>query len=371
MDPAPTNRSIVQFRPGFAGGTFLIVILLLAVVEAVIRVGRVQDALPIRTHYHEPGVVRRVESLDRVLKQYGHIDVLFAGSSVVRCNIRPIEFDSLVADNGRLVSFNVGMSGLWPRAVHLYLKDLWLPKARPRMVVQGIRYGELVDSPRARKFDDIVHGSIESAWTDGGTGGRLKAAAYEQLHLLQYRGTWPSWLMRYRNGTPNEYEEDELRVVTDPRGWTPRTPTLDVVLAAHRLDKEKPNPAIVDLRSIAEPLDDIKASARESRRMGAEYVLLNVPEHAFRWSGPDGRARYATYLNTLRTLADSEGFSFVDVTGGDPEQFAAVDEYSDYHHMSPRGAERFTRLIAAEFASRVHALLAEPAGPSKVAVATP
>jgi hypothetical protein len=38
---------------------------------------------------------------------------------------------------------------------------------------------------------------------------------------------------------------------------------------------------------------------------------------------------------------------FVDVTGGDPFAFNRDDEYSDYHHMTPEGARRFTTLLAA------------------------
>lgn len=373
MPNSSGHTQAIQFSPRLASATFLIVVALLAAAELVVRFTPVERALPIRTHYHEPGVVRRVEALQRVVAEHGRVDVLFVGSSIVRCNIRPLDFDALVSKRGDFVSFNAGLSGLWPRAVRLYLDALWLPQARPRVVVQGIRYGELVASPRARKYDDIVRGAIESAWVEGGRLGRAKAELFERVHLLQYRGTWPSWLLRYRNGSQGEIEEDELRVVTDPRGWTPRTPTLDVVLAAHRLDREQPNPSIEDPASVADALAEIRGAALAARRHGAEYVLLNVPEHAFRWSGADGRARYASYLKTLRQLADAERFSFVDVTEGDPTRFSSLAEYSDYHHMSPAGAERFTRLVAAEFGPRLQSLRLRDfaAPPPRTVAATP
>src|SRR4051812_11145872 len=331
--------------------TVLGVVLVLGALEAALRSSTVMAALPVRTHFHEPGVVTRMDALDQTIRQYGRVDVLFVGSSIVRCNIRPDQFDALImAERGeRFVSFNAGLSGLWPDAVRLYLEDLWLPVAHPRVVVQGIRLGELLPSTHARKYADIVNGAIESSWTEAGSIGRLRAMAFEDVHLLQYRGTWPAWLLAYRNGRPGAEQEDERRVFTDSRGWTPRTPTLDVVLARHLLDKERPNPAIADSRTIAGAVDAIRASFRATTRSGAEYVLLNVPEHAFRWSGADGRARYASYLNVLQQLADAEGFRFIDVTGGDPGQFAAPADYSDYHHMSPEGAQRFTRLVAGAF----------------------
>jgi hypothetical protein len=321
---------------------------LLAATEGVLRIRAVEQALPIRTHLHEPGVVVRLQALDRVLRRYGRIDVLFVGSSVVRCNINPLVFDAAV-EHGRfpgIVSFNVGMSGLWPAAVRLYLENLWLPRARPKVVVQGIRYGELFPSTRARSYADISSGALESSWERGGVAGRLRGAAFAHLRVLQYRGALPSWLMRYRTGRPGAIDEDEVRVYTDPRGWTPRTPTLDVVLARNLLRGEKPNPALVDRGPCKEALEAIRRSFRAARRAGAEYLLVNVPEHAFRWSGPDGRDRYASYLRAMGDLADQEGFTFIDVSDGNPSQFASMNEYSDYHHMSPAGAARFTTMLA-------------------------
>jgi hypothetical protein len=340
---APTR--LVKSR---AATTAIVVVALLAGIEAALRIPAVEQVLPIRTHLHEPGVVLRLKALDRVLQRYGRIDVLFVGSSVVRCNISPLVFDAVIERDRRpgIVSFNAGMSGLWPAAVRLYLENLWLPRARPRVVVQGIRYGELFPSTRARSYADISSGALESSWERGGIAGRVRAAAFEHLRILQYRGALPSWLMRYRTGRPGPIEEDELRVYTDPRGWTPRTPTLDVVLARNLLDGEKPNPALVDRRPCKEALEAIRRSARSARQMGAQYLLVNVPEHAFRWSGPDGRERYASYLRAMQDVADEEGFTFIDVSDGNPSRFESASEYSDYHHMSPTGAARFTRMLA-------------------------
>src|SRR5690242_7379732 len=125
-----------------------VVVLLLGVIEIALRIPAVERALPIRTYLHEPGAVVRLEKLENVRRQYRRIDVLFVGSSVVRCNIRPLLFDALLAGApaGGPVSFNAGLSGMWPAGVRLYLEGLWLAEARPRIVAQGIRYGELFPS---------------------------------------------------------------------------------------------------------------------------------------------------------------------------------------------------------------------------------
>ena len=69
---------------------------LLIVAELILRTPIVMSLLPIRTHYHEAGIVRRVEALERVLAERGSIDILFVGSSIVRCNIQPLDFDRAV-----------------------------------------------------------------------------------------------------------------------------------------------------------------------------------------------------------------------------------------------------------------------------------
>jgi hypothetical protein len=338
------------------------ILLLLAALEGTLRLPAVRDALPIRTHYHEPGVVVRVQTLEQLLAGEGHVDVLFAGSSIVRCNISPMIFDPLVDEDGQhhLVSFNAGMSGLWPAAVRLYLEDLWLPVARPRVVIQGIRYGELLPSARARSYEDISRAVVESSWEERGRLSMVRARLFERLRLLQYRGTLSSWMMRYRNGRPDPIVEDDVRVFTDPRGWTPRTPTLDVALARRLLRNEQPNGMLRDSREFRDALEAIRRSFRATRRFGAQYILVNVPEHAFRWSGPDGRERYETYLGALAQLARAEGFPFVDVTGGNPGLFSSPLDYSDYHHMSPAGARRFTTLLAVEVRSRYAGMLPPP-----------
>jgi hypothetical protein len=82
------------------------------------------------------------------------------------------------------------------------------------------------------------------------------------------------------------------------------------------------------------------------RESGAQFMLVNVPEFAERWPGPAGADRYRRYLATLQQFAENEGFPFIDVTNGDPAAFANEREFSDYYHMSPIGAKRFTTELA-------------------------
>ena len=310
--------------------------------------------LPIRTHYHEAGIVRRVEALERVLAERGSIDILFVGSSIVRCNIQPLDFDRAVMGRGlRAVSFNGGLSGLWPKAVALYVQHLWLPKAHPTIVVQGIRFGELHSSPRARRETAILAGPLESRWETHGPFRNAEIAALERIHLLQYRGTLPRWLGSYEGGAPGQDLDDDGRITTDARGWTPRLPTLDVALSRGLLKTEAPYSAPIHDAETEAALASVAHTAELCRRANVRYVLVNVPEHAFRWSTPGGAERYGEYIDTLRTLAAAQSFEFIDVTNRDPRRFANDAEYSDYHHMSPAGAHRFTLMLASELGRRL------------------
>jgi len=338
-------------------------VLMLAAVEGFLRVPAVAARLPLPTHFNEPDVALRVRTLDalKAHENIDHVDVLFIGSSIVRCNIRPDLFDQAIAREAHtsVVSFNAGLSGLWPAGVELYTEHLWLPHARPRIVLQGIRYGEVVAPSPTRRFEEIVTGAVESAWSTGGGSGRVKAAAFEHLRLLQYRGIWVDWLQRYENGRGDAPVADELRVFTDERGWTPRLPTLDVVRARNLLAAERPYTAQPEQTPRADALDAIRQTSRVVRRSGAEYALVNVPEHSFRWSGRDGLLRYRDYIAALKRLADEEAFEFIDVTAGATNQFSRDADYSDYHHMSPEGAGRFTLMLATALSASA---AAEPAG---------
>jgi hypothetical protein len=181
----------------------------------------------------------------------------------------------------------------------------------------------------------------------------VEIAALERVHLLQYHGTLPRWLSSYQGGAPGRDLDDERRVNTDPRGWTPHLPTLDVTLSRGLLRAEVPYTAPIKDAETEAALASIAHAAELCRRAHVKYVLVNVPEHAFRWSAPDGPQRYTDYLDSVRSLAQSMSFEFIDVTHGNPRLFANDADYSDYHHMSPAGAHRFTLLLASELRTRL------------------
>jgi hypothetical protein len=330
--------------------------LLLAGAEGLLRVPSIQSRLPTRTHYYNSGVVIREDALKRTLAVDGHVDVLFIGSSIVRTNIQPLTYDALTTSGGcgRLVSFNAGLSGLWPSAVALYLEHVWLRLAKPRLVVQGIRYPELAATTHALRPDQVFSGTVEAGWANATWSERLYGVAAANLRLLQYRGALGGVLQRYVNGRPGPISTEDAESVIDPRGYTPRLPTLR---------EAKARGAAVTLEPIGEEVcardgcrvgfEALRRAIASTHRSDADYVLVNIPEHSTRWGGRDGQRRYRDYLAAVQDFAESNGVPFIDPTDGNSHMFEDDEEYSDLYHMSPAGAERLTSILAARIDLRL------------------
>jgi hypothetical protein len=339
--------------PSVSRGRVVVVSLVLALVavEAALRVPAVRDSLPERRIYYDPAVSVRLDALDNVLREHGRVDVLFAGSSIIRTNVRPLVFDSLIeAGTGeQVVSFNTGMLGLWPAGTHLYLERVWLPEVQPAIVVQGIRYAELRATTYALKEDQFFGGVIERGWGDAGWTDRTVSWATGRFRLLQYRGVLPARLHAWLQGRPGEPDLDGRSAVNE-RGFGERWPLLPDTRARGLLDDAE----VYDDPCVEGGCDVGLAAIRRAHALvaehGAEFVLVDVPEFAARWPGEAGAERYRSYLATLQRLADEEGFRFIDITRGNPAHFSDEREFSDYYHMSPIGATRFTSELAAVLA---------------------
>lgn len=343
----------MRAAPSGSRGRVVVVLLVLALVgvEAALRVPAVRDRLPERRIYYDPAVSIRLDALDNVLRDSGRVDVLFAGSSIVRTNVRPLVFDSLIeAGTGeQVVSFNTGMLGLWPAGTHLYLERVWLPEVQPAIVVQGIRYGELRATTYALAEDQFFGGVIERGWRDAGWIDRAVSWATGRLRLLQYRGVLPVRLHAWLQGRPGEPDIDGRSAVNE-RGFNERWPLLPDTRARGLLDDTEAydDPCVEDGCEVG--FAAIRRTHALVAEQGADFVLVNVPEFAARWPGEAGAERYRSYLATLQQLADEEGFLFIDVTRGNPLHFADEREFSDYYHMSPIGAKRFTTELAVALA---------------------
>jgi hypothetical protein len=349
-DPRPVVRDIERRWRTFA----IVVLTLLVAAEVALRFPEVRSVLPPRTHYYHPAIAQRIDALERVMRLYHRVDVLFIGSSIVVTNVHPLVFDSVLGRRpNELVSFNAGLYGLWPTSVHLYAEHVWLPLTRPRVVVQGVRYPEIAATTHAKNETQVWSGRIERSWREAGLLTRLHAAVVSRVTLLQYHGALTRLLQRLRHGRIGAVsdEDDEY----DVRGYAPRgaPPTESI----DSWEADLPNDGTCTADRCAVGFAALRRAIVAVRARGAEYVLVNVPEHAARWRGADGVERYRHYVESLRRFAAAERVGFIDPTDGDPFRFAATP-YSDLAHMTAAGSRQFTRELAGRMAPIVETALA-------------
>jgi hypothetical protein len=323
------------------------VLLLLGTVELALRFPEVRRRLPPRTHYYHPAISTRLDALERIAADKQRVDVLFIGSSIVLTNVHPQVFDAVSGGRPGPISFNLGLPGLWPTSVHLYAEHLWLPRARPRLVVQGIRYPELAVTTHAKHETQVWTGTIEPSWRDDDVMTKLRAMLVSHVYLLQYRGAITRVLERYRDGwsDPNDFEWDHAY---EKRGHEPILDTQATPIETWEADL--PNEGVCDRSRCEVGFGALRRTIAAARAVGSEYVLLNVPEHASRWRGAEGLVRYQHYVGQLRAFAAAEGVEFVDPTEGNPFRFESTP-YADFAHMTEAGSRLFTRTVALQIGS--------------------
>lgn len=331
----------------------LLVLLALAGIETALRLPQVRALLPARTHFYHPAVTRRIDVLERTLMVHQRVDVLFIGSSIVLTNVHPLIFDHLLHDAARpVVSFNAGLPGLWPTSVQLYLEHLWLPMARPRLVIQGVRYPELAARTHAKNDDQVWSGRVEAGWGEAGPLTRAFSAAASRLHLLQYRGAMVTLFQLFRDGRPGDtHMEEEERV--GARGYAPLGGPAQALI---EMTPDLPNDGTCDGGACEVGFAALRRAIAASRAAGAAYVLLNVPEHGLRWRDPESAVRYTRYIEGLHAFAEHEGVPFIDPTDGDASRFDAMP-YNDLAHMTASGARTFTAVVASRMTPVVIATL--------------
>ena len=316
-------------------------------IELMMRTETVYRGLPLARPYYTFDVTRRIHDLERLVAEEGRLDVLFVGSSATRAAIDPKHFDEELrrTKRGDVVSFNGGMSSMYPSGAKLYLEHVWLERARPRFVLHGIREAELAS--RAKRPNYLRHGRIEALWLQGSPIAALQAALLDELKLLQYRGTLNTVLSRAKDGEPWHIRE-RGESVSDERGFRREKRPLAKTRrrGSKRLWKYGGKP---EDERYARSLPALEAMHELCKRSGATYVLVNLPEHPERFGKRYGPAFFDDYHRRTRAWARARGVALLDVTDAQLGAFADDRWYSDYHHLSPEGAEHFTEMLAARF----------------------
>jgi hypothetical protein len=288
-------------------------------------------------------VSRRLQHLERLIHQRGRLDVLFIGSSAVRADISPSVFDAVASEKlgRRVVSFNGGFSKMYPTGAVLYVENLWLRRTRPRLLVQGVREAELASQQHSPMY--LKHGRLESLWMSEDPWDRLEAKMVGDLRLLQYQGALAKIVARLAvGGAINVRERGEM--VTNALGYRAERGSLSRNHGRNKRNwryDSQPKPDRYRRALLA--IEHIHALCEAA---GIQYVLVHLPEHPTRFETSVGPRVWADYKSRIRAFAAQQNIPYVDVTHGELDVFGRARYFSDFHHMRPEGAERFSSMLA-------------------------
>jgi hypothetical protein len=330
----------------------LVALAVVVLVEVLLRLPQAEATLGAPELFYHPGVQERMDALERTQSAYGPVDILFVGSSVVRTNLRPFDFDAALAAAGyEVVSFNGGLSSMEIDPARVYLENLWLPRAEPGMVVQAVRYEDLVDAEPATEFEPFESGRYEKLWVSDSPMARLQTAALDNLRLVQYAGLLTEALVS--PATARGVQGFSI----DDRGFNSTQRHLEDVRRELAIEDIPGGPAAsrgyaasLDPVVFADGFEMLEATIEAVRAAGAAYVMVNMPEHGDKFlPHPHGQARYSIYVEELRTFAARHGVPFIDLSGGDLRAFQDDTLFADFHHMTPEAALTLTQDLAEAF----------------------
>ena len=333
-----------QFRFNLFSRVVIVTSALLLFAEMLLHLDEVRKFLPEPRPYYSDNVEKRLRALRNTIEEKGKVDLLFIGSSIVRTNFRPLPFDEAIFEETGIpvVSFNGGFSDLAPDRVRLYLENFFLKYASLRIVLQGIRYPELAGSSEAEDYKRFRKGCIERAWLDQSLFGKLKVFAMENIQLLYYKGMLTAALQRF-------YSFNRSIFKIDARGYNMTGgSSLSDAKRKSRIDAiEPPYSGTHTLNKDHKGFLHLKRTINICKNHGIVYILVNVPEHGDKFLNTvEGKNIYKMYISELKKFAEHESILLIDITNGSPESYRNYDDYSDYHHMSAAGADRFTKELA-------------------------
>jgi hypothetical protein len=325
------------------------ILVVAGIAGAVLLVGEVgvralEPALPEPEIWPDDATTVKVEQMDEL----DCADVVVVGNSVARDDLRPAVLD----DELGVVAYNAALDAASARQVQRWLPDQVLPRLDPAAVVWIVTSPDLNDgAPAGQAAFDSYRSS------PGGRDdllGRLQRPLTEHVALVRNRAalTDPAALGRavsdrFAGEDAPRVADDGLPGVLGPSGEGVSRQDLtyvedDPVVAGFVRDQLLAEYEVGDhqLDAAAGAVDDLQHD-------GVEVVLVIPPvTEEFVALHPDGRDSFDEYRTAVSDLAAEQGVTLLDHSAeGDESWFA------DTHHLNGRGADEYTRQLAAELAT--------------------
>jgi hypothetical protein len=326
----------------------LLVLAILIGLELLLHQETVQNVLPSPIPYYDSEVEMRRVALERFLKKYDQPDILFIGSSVVRSDISPVLFDSVYQSitNQTIHSFGGGLSDLDPDPVAFYFNYFWIPKCKPKAIVQTIRYEELSSPFTADNYKPFKNSLIEPLWLKNTWFHKTKIYLIEHIKLFYYSGSLTEFL-RYPRWPMNR----PIKHPIDSRGWSPMTLEIDKAIKQGYLKGDYRYNNDLAGENCEHNLKALQEIIAYCHQEGIPYVLINIPEHPTRFAPElNGIEKYQTYLEILQKFSQENNIPFIDITNGNPAYYPDNSYFSDYYHLMGSAAKQFTSELAHAYA---------------------
>ena len=329
---------------------FLFVLVIGGLAEVLIR------WVVVNTNYHETpskGFDRyilelKLNRLDNLVEDLGHVDVIFLGSSMVHRGLDPKLFQREIytATNHTITAFNLGIPGIKSKDAASIAKVL-VQKYKPKLIIYGIS---------VRDFD----GQYEASGISDNPWVRYELGNFNLDGWLREKSLAYQYYLVYRNWMKVDFDEQIKQ-----RRYYDRVITAKGFLNSDNVLQEDPEAwkesAIKSYENYF--LDPSYVNAVEIilqlQKLGTKIVIVEMPvQTEFIQYYPHQTKDQEQFIQAIQTVVSSFDSPFLPTTG-----LVTLPENGWYskNHLNSIGADVFTRWLAHELVTSttiVQALIA-------------
>lgn len=311
--------------------------------------------------WHSQDLSEKLDLADELAAATDGLEVVFTGNSRAEFGFNP-----RLLQNEGISAFNFGLAGISVPVQCLLVREVIVPRYRPRVLVWGVTPRDLnAGSPYIRRqTEQILSSPAEKALNRGGVGGWFAFQAMQNSALIAYRHNVQAWLDvvtaddcpeslsdledRYALNSDQVEAIREEGLLTPPKeygfnalGHRP----CHGVYAGHRSNYYYK--VLQSYRVSEEWRREFAATLAWCRGQGVEVLVVNFPSHPAFWSyTPRPEDVNREYLAAVTSACRQGGATFIDYEPEAGDRFGN-DCFRDPNHLNFRGSRRLTRRILA------------------------
>jgi hypothetical protein len=355
--PRPSNRlfifSFEEFVVKYVRITLIFIVLPFCIFE-----------LWLKSQLFQQISYTKSKAMDNTIKDLAKTsvnDVYFFGDSEVRWGVNPFYFDEKSKQNGlNIQSFNFGIDGFSSGLNLSMTQKIGIDDFKGIKValigVQLIEYNRPFNSEEdIRRL--VGNGALQRPifLSSYGVDKQLYYWTESKKNLLNY---FPFYSFKYRSSVKElfvSYPKPTVSTTYSLRGYEPH-----ISIAANQdnfnSDKENKSKEKQEEPENFQPLDEKlwQETLAEGKYFDnyANFFLANnvlpvffaLPTNPWLIDFKERRINYRQNSKALQNWADQNGLVFID--GGILDNFSATEDFADFRHLSARGADKFSDILA-------------------------